>query len=40
MLAPPRRNDGKRKLIEFRPELWQALGAARERQRQKPRGAG
>jgi hypothetical protein len=25
MFAPPRRNDGKRKLIEFRPEIWQAL---------------
>ena len=25
MLAPPRRNDGKRRLVEFRPELWQAL---------------
>jgi hypothetical protein len=25
MFAPPRRNDGKRKLIEFRPEVWQAL---------------
>jgi hypothetical protein len=25
MFAPPRHNDGKRKLIEFRPEVWQAL---------------
>jgi hypothetical protein len=25
MFAPPRRNDGKRKLIEFRPEIWHAL---------------
>jgi hypothetical protein len=25
MFARPRRNDGKRKLIEFRPEIWQAL---------------
>ncbi len=25
MLAPKRRNDAKRKLIEFRPEIWQAL---------------
>jgi antitoxin-like ribbon-helix-helix protein len=25
MFAPPRRSDGKRKLIEFRPEIWQAL---------------
>ena len=25
MFPPPRRSDGKRKLIEFRPEIWQAL---------------
>ena len=25
MFAPTRRNDGKRKLIEFLPEIWQAL---------------
>ena len=25
MFAPPRRGDGKRKLIEFTPEIWQAL---------------
>jgi hypothetical protein len=25
MLAPKRRSDAKRKLIEFRPEIWQAL---------------
>jgi hypothetical protein len=25
MFSRPRRNDGKRKLIEFRPEIWQAL---------------
>jgi hypothetical protein len=25
MFAPSRRNDGKRKLIEFKPEIWQAL---------------
>ncbi len=25
MFAPPRRGDGKRKLIEFKPEIWQAL---------------
>lgn len=25
MFSPPRRNDAKRKLIEFRPEIWQAL---------------
>ncbi|HZP10026.1 hypothetical protein [Methyloceanibacter sp.] len=25
MLVPKRRSDAKRKLIEFRPEIWQAL---------------
>jgi hypothetical protein len=25
MLSPPRRGEAKRKLIEFRPEIWQAL---------------
>jgi hypothetical protein len=25
MFAPKRRSDAKRKLIEFRPEIWQAL---------------
>jgi hypothetical protein len=25
MFAPPRRSDGKRKLIKFRPEIWHAL---------------
>ena len=25
MFAPPRRSDGKRKLVEFKPEIWQAL---------------
>lgn len=25
MLRPARSNDAKRKLIEFRPEIWQAL---------------
>jgi len=25
MFAPTRRTDGKRKLIDFRPEIWQAL---------------